>query len=663
MIGTQLQSGPGQTVAMQERGKAYMRRAGVLGFVLLMLGLWIPMAVNAEEPDYILGRAMTDEEIAAVEEAVLPYAGQGGYLEEDEPELYEIQTEPNDAGESSPFLSHYDLRQQGVYLQVKQQRYGDCWAFATMDMLQIGAQLRGIPGAEDLSERHLVYYTYHSVFGNRGQQMGEGTRFMDSGNAEKCFVYGGKYDYAIRTLGAYVGAAKENEYPYEQAREALPDSVSAAYEGAALRLKGAYIINANDRGAVKEKILEYGSVGITYCSSLEYYNYHTAAQYCPLPARADHAVVIIGWDDSYSRDNFKEKPSSDGAWLVKNSWGTVFGIEGYFWLSYEDASIGGRAYALEVTGTDTYKHIYQCDNTLLDDQITGEGTLLVANSYVLGEGGEFWEKPEAVSVMVPTGNMQYSLNIYQESGESLSGNPEQGMPLLAAPVSGRFASPGLYTIELDEEIQLPPGSRIYIVLQLLGERPAIYTDATRTSMYTVCNSVGGEGVSYYKAGDTWIDFGSAENKNFRIKLFTSDGKSVNAIGDIYQQYLEIDNAHEAVAFLYDQLLYRAGEADGIAFWVERSQSSEPIEILEGFLFSDEYRRKNPEQNPWLLLTQAVQTEYSIDVRVISALYDEILGRPYDLPGFLSWAEAMERGMELSEVRKGFLESTEYRNLH
>lgn len=640
-----------------------MRRTGVFCFILLALCLWTPMDADAEEPDYILGRTMTDEEIAAVEEAVRPYAGQGGYLPEDEPLLWGTQAEPNDTGASSPYPSRYDLRQRGIDLKVRQQRYGDCWAFATMDMLRIGAFLREIPVADDLSERHLVYYTYHSVHGNRGQQTGEGTGFMDSGNAEKCFVYGGKYDYAVRTLGAYMGAAREKAYPYAQAREALPDSVSDAYEGAALRLKGAYIIHAKDRDAIKDKIMEYGSVGITYCSSLDYYNYHTAAQYCPAPARADHAVVLIGWDDSYSRDNFKEKPAGDGAWLVKNSWGTTFGIEGYFWLSYEDASIADRAYALEVTNPDTYEHIYQCDNTLLDGQLTGEGSLWVANGFVLGEDGAFWEKPRAVSVMVPAGNLDYSLQIYQENDESGRGNPEQGTPLLAVPAEGRLDTPGLHTIELEGELQLPPGSRVYIVLRLRGEYPAVYTDATKTSMYTICNSVGGEGVSYYKVGDTWIDYGLAENRNFRIKLFTDDGVRQNAIADIYTQYLDTENAYEAVDFLYEQLLHRAGEAEGIHFWLDQRQNRQPIEILEGFLFSDEYRRKNPGQNPWLLLEQAVSTQYMVDVGVISAVYEEILGRTYDLPGLLNWADAMERGMELNEVRRGFLESSEYRGSH
>jgi len=36
-----------------------------------------------------------------------------------------------------------------------------------------------------------------------------------------------------------------------------------------------------------------------------------------------HAVLVVGYDDSKS------------AWLVRNSWGTSWGIEGYFWMPYQ----------------------------------------------------------------------------------------------------------------------------------------------------------------------------------------------------------------------------------------------------------------------------------------------------------------------------------------
>lgn len=55
-------------------------------------------------------------------------------------------------------------------------------------------------------------------------------------------------------------------------------------------------------------------------------------------ADGGHAVVIIGWDDNYSRNNFNSsnRPKNNGAWLILNSWGTDWGNNGTAWVSYED---------------------------------------------------------------------------------------------------------------------------------------------------------------------------------------------------------------------------------------------------------------------------------------------------------------------------------------
>lgn len=56
---------------------------------------------------------------------------------------------------------------------------------------------------------------------------------------------------------------------------------------------------------------------------------------------SSHAVVIIGWDDNFSRFNFPERirPTSDGAYLIQNSWGASWGEKGTFYVSYEDVNI------------------------------------------------------------------------------------------------------------------------------------------------------------------------------------------------------------------------------------------------------------------------------------------------------------------------------------
>lgn len=93
---------------------------------------------------------------------------------------------------------------------------------------------------------------------------------------------------------------------------------------------------------IKEYIMKYGAVSVSVTSDKQWDNYKGGIYHNDeiTQYRGGHQVVIIGWDDNYSRNNFVyEKPQKDGAWLVLNSWGTNWGNNGTAWVSYEDYDI------------------------------------------------------------------------------------------------------------------------------------------------------------------------------------------------------------------------------------------------------------------------------------------------------------------------------------
>lgn len=69
------------------------------------------------------------------------------------------------------------------------------------------------------------------------------------------------------------------------------------------------------------------------CGNYSYYCGDTSAE-------VNNYVTIVGWDDSYPRNMFNNRPNYSGAFLCKTTFGSDFGENGYIWISYEDKSFG-----------------------------------------------------------------------------------------------------------------------------------------------------------------------------------------------------------------------------------------------------------------------------------------------------------------------------------
>lgn len=177
---------------------------------------------------------------------------------------------------------------------------------------------------------------------------------------------GGDYNMALAYMTSWRGPVTEAQDPYGDGK--YEDGLSAA-----VHLQDAVIINERDYSQIKQLIMQYGAVQSAIYSQPDirslsaYYNEENAAYYYPESQECNHDIDIIGWDDTYPKENFVTEPEKDGAFICKNSWGADFGQNGFFYISYEDPNIG--VYGVSYTGVedaDNYDRIYQIGFAWMD---------------------------------------------------------------------------------------------------------------------------------------------------------------------------------------------------------------------------------------------------------------------------------------------------------
>lgn len=429
--------------------------------------------------------------------------------------LARVQTTETAGINTASFPVSYDLRSIGRLTAIRDQgSLGNCWTFASIGSLE--SYLKPT-ATTDLSENNLRW--------NNGFDYG----LDQGGNATMAIAYLARWSGPVSESNDPYGTSQKNGLApiyHVQQVEYLPESADA--------IKAALMAN----GAV------YTSIYASAFDSASYYNQNTSALYYNGYAKIDHDVVIVGWDDNYDRSNFSTTPPGNGAWIVRNSWGTDWGEAGYFYLSYYDSYAGANPTAFNnAEATSNYSRVYQFDplgKTSARGYDTGTRSSWGANIFTAAAS----ENLTAISTYALSPNTTAEIQIYTNVS---AGAPTSGE--LRTTQTASFANQGYYTVDLNTPVNLTAYQNFAVVIKYSTPQTdyAIPMEAPQAGYSSGASANAGESFISADGSGSWYDTGYNDDANVCIKAFTG-GQSIATLTSI------------KITSPADKLTYQIGEA-------------------------------------------------------------------------------------------------------
>lgn len=377
---------------------------------------------------------------------------------------------------------------------------GLCWAFSAAALMETSLLQRYTDenkNALDLSEEQLAYFYFNrqdDPLHNTGDMQ---MVYQDSDEATAYRHASGSPIYLLQELSTGQGIAKEADVPFYLTRRV--DSKGNVYykESSAVPSKNkAYISYAGLESyetfdysvdKVKKEIMENGAVAVSMYYENASRNLTTNGYYDSANMRSNHVVTLVGWDDAFAVSKFNSggRPKKSGAWIAKNSWGDDWGDGGYFYISYENATMLGCVSVSAVkTAERKYSNLYFYDglamvgnSCCLDplSAVSGENMTAGANIYEVKAGAGRGEAIGEISLCTWTGNARYKVTVFTDLLDT--DDPTSGRRAVSQTVQMNGA--GLNTFRLPKEVVVSSGSWYSIVVENIGNRTESFSAQRR----------------------------------------------------------------------------------------------------------------------------------------------------------------------------------------
>ncbi len=436
-------------------------------------------------------------------------------------------TVPAISAEDTELPVRFDWREEAteILTPVKTQIGGTCWAYSVIACAESDLIKKGLADSDlDLSESHLMWFCSGQPAPTDPDDPCYGCTDNPYGTKAYTTVPGlGGYDPVDACLAAWQGVVPESDAAPHSAKEPLDESLR--YQSIA-HLQNVDYFDETDTQNTKTQLMNRGPLRWGYYVNQKYPLSEHGGYYFPDFSREElsegkytggwHAVVLVGWDDNFPKENFTHKAPGNGAWIIRNSYGENYknSDHGYIYISYYEPSLSYISH-YDFEPVTNYGEVHHYNSSQLRVQSlksTYDLGFLVANVFEA-------EKPEkiaAVGLFTEAPSEPYEISVYAlEPGFT---NPQDGT--LIETVEGIAEYKGFHTVKLPQSYAVDQGQMYSVVI----ETPPKQND--KFYMDLKC----------YKKGVSYIGFYTAKNRETPVWRDCYDESYGDVCVHVYTEY-------------------------------------------------------------------------------------------------------------------------------